>query len=120
MPLFAQADLLLVLILTSCMTQVVEVAPNLDQLPKLLGERPYSLEDEDEGNEVPADDSSIDQMDMEHVPTASESKGCASTSHDSKRPAGCYTTGELLLKVQVGGLKFCWLQLVAHLMSASL
>eukprot|EP00775_Hariotina_reticulata_P009935 gene9935-10090_t len=77
--------------------ELVEVAPNLDQLTQLLGDRPYSLEDEEDEAAI---DANGDQMEMDNMPTPSGTMGCDNTSICSKRPAGCFTTQELLLKVQ--------------------
>lgn len=59
----------------------MEIAPKLDDLPKLLGDKPYSLEDEEE------ETAAADDMDA-------DGPGAASSS-------GCYTTEELLDRVQV-------------------
>lgn len=66
--------------------QLMEIAPRLDDLPRLLGERPYCLDDEDE--EPTAAAAAADAMDA-------DGPGALSSS------SGCYTTEQLLDRVQV-------------------
>lgn len=68
--------------------QLVEIMPCLDALPQLLG-RPYSLEDEDAGQQAAADDVDTD------IPEV------AAAGPGSRQQQGYFTLDQLLQRVQV-------------------
>ncbi|KAF8068237.1 dscc1 [Scenedesmus sp. PABB004] len=73
--------------------ELVEVAPRLDLLPRLLGERPYSLEDEDDGGDAAAAEAS-------GAGAGGEAMDADGPGAAAPRALGCHTTEQLLERVQ--------------------